>query len=614
MSPASRLRPLRCLLALLLALPALLAAPAAGAPPATRTFVPIGSGYTSATLQRFAQAASRRDTSGNVSLLVLPITFATDPFAISAKERRDNLALADTRRGQLEAACNAVRLASQRCQATLAPILVRDDAYLQSNLDLFTADLDGIYILGGDQTVAMQVVADTPTEQRMAAAYGAGVVVGGNSAGAAVQSLTMIAGYTGANGPENGLQQGSVDLWTSEGQADRTRGLIFGLPDVVLDQHEYQRGRIGRLLNAAWATGLTGVGADADTGAVIEDEARLTDVVGRSSVIILDQRTYGASGRYAGPTHSLAVRRVATHLIPPGGFGYDLARLRPLVGGQPQPAPPIAGRAFAMLRLPAGYGPLLLAGDISGDKAGAVAQRFVARSGGAGARLVVIALGYPKSAAAQADAKAYAAALQPFVTAPVQWFVLDARANQAAIQSALGAATGVFLTAPDQSLVMGALGGAPAVVDAISAAWQGGAALMADNAAAAALGQTMTADPPPTAASLEDDAIGDFLVGGVDIRPGLGFLSQVAVEPRLLPDRHWGRLYNLVAYDRSVLAIGIDVGTAVELSQAGGVVWGMSAAVTLDGRNASFAEGSNGALGARYVLLDSYVDGDAVAP
>ena len=42
-------------------------------------------------------------------LLVLPITFATDRILITAKERTDNLALADTRRGQVEAACNAVK-------------------------------------------------------------------------------------------------------------------------------------------------------------------------------------------------------------------------------------------------------------------------------------------------------------------------------------------------------------------------------------------------------------------------------------------------------------------------------------------------------------------------
>jgi cyanophycinase-like exopeptidase len=305
---------------------------------------------------------------------------------------------------------------------------------------------------------------------------------------------------------------------------------------------------------------------------------------------------------------------VATHLIPPGGYGYDLAKLRPLVNGQPQPAPVIAGRTFDMLRLPAGNGPLLLGGDISGDKSGLASRRFVERSGSSNARLVVLATGYAKSADAQADAKAYAAAFQPGVTAPVQWFVLDSHADHAAIQSAIDDATGIFLTAPDQSLVLAALNGAPAVVDALRSAWQSGVTLMADNAAAAALGQHMSADPTPTAASLEADAIGDFFVDEVDVRVGLGFLPSVAIEPRLLPDRHWGRLYNSIYRDRSVLTVGVDVGTAVEFTQAGGVVYGTSAVVALDGRYAGLSVGSNGALGARYALLDSYVEGDAVTP
>src|SRR5947208_7722756 len=114
----------------LLVLLAGLAVPAAGAPPITRTLVPIGSDYTEVTLQRFAREAAQRDTSGNVYILVLPITYATDAYSISAKERRDNLSLADGRRGQIETACDAVRATSQTCQVVLAPILVRHDAYL----------------------------------------------------------------------------------------------------------------------------------------------------------------------------------------------------------------------------------------------------------------------------------------------------------------------------------------------------------------------------------------------------------------------------------------------------------------------------------------------------
>lgn len=601
------------LLALTLLL-AMLVTPASGAPPITRTLAPVGSGYSESTLQRFALAASQRDTSGTVSILVLPITFSLDAFVTSAKERKDNLALANTRRGQVEAACNIVKTPAQVCVATLAPILVRDDAFLQSNLDLFTADLDGMYILGGDQTVAMRVVADTPTEQRMAAAYNAGAVVGGNSAGAAVESLTMIAGYIGDNGPDQGLQQGSVDLWTSEGPADHERGLIFGLPNAILEQHTYQRGRIGRLLNVVAQTGQPGIGADADTGAIIENEAAIIDVAGATSVIIVDPKTYPTTVRYAGPSNSLAIHGITTHLIPPGGYGYDLTRMRPLVNGQPQFAPDITGRSFDMLRLPNGYGALLLGGDISGDKAGPVAQRFVAQSGGPNARLVIVATGYAKSASAKADAKDYAAALQPGVAAPVQWFVLDARTDQAALQAALAQATGIFVTAPDQSRVLAALQGAPLIISSLRTAWQSGATLMADNAAAAAFGQLTSIDPPPTSASLEDDSMADFRADGVTVHPGLGFVPGVAIEPRMLPDRHWGRLYNILARDRMVLALGVDTGTAVELSQSGGVVWGTSAALTIDGRTADFSLGSNGALAARYVLLDTYVQGDTVTP
>src|SRR5829696_7822072 len=166
------------------------------------TYIPIGSDYRADTLQRFAQAAAQHDTNSVVDILVIPITFATDPFNISNGERQQNLTLADNRRGRVESACNAVKQPNQTCRVILAPVLVRADAYLQGNLDLFPPELDGMYILGGDQTIAMQVVANTPFEERMASAFQAGAVVSGNSAGAAVESLNMIGGYIGNNGPE----------------------------------------------------------------------------------------------------------------------------------------------------------------------------------------------------------------------------------------------------------------------------------------------------------------------------------------------------------------------------------------------------------------------------
>src|SRR5512140_698941 len=366
------------------------------------TLIPIGADYTAETLQRFALAAAQRDTNGIVDLLVITITYGTNAYSTTNGERQKNVTLANSRRAQIEDACNVVKRADQVCRAVLAPVLIRSDAYLQSKLDLFVPDLDGMYILGGDQTIGMQVVANTPFEDAMANAFAAGAVVAGNSAGAAVQSRNMINGYVGNFGPENGFQQGTVDLWTYDGPTDSTRGLRFGISNAIFEQHAFQRGRIARLINASFTTGLLGIGPDAATGAVIVNESTLTDVTGETAAIIVDLQTYNATGRFAGPSNSLAIHGLTTHLIPPGGFGYDLMHRRPLVDGKPLTAPSLTGRTFGPLHVPAGYGPLLLAGDLRSDPGGSVSQRFVALSGArANARVVVLALGYARNTDAQ---------------------------------------------------------------------------------------------------------------------------------------------------------------------------------------------------------------------
>ena len=86
-----------------------------------------------------------------------------------------------------------------------------------------TPGLDGIYVLGGDQVVAMEVVASTPLETALARAQAAGAVTSGNI-GAAVRSTDMIAGFHRQNGPERGLGR-AVDLWLYDGPTDETRAL-----------------------------------------------------------------------------------------------------------------------------------------------------------------------------------------------------------------------------------------------------------------------------------------------------------------------------------------------------------------------------------------------------
>ena len=115
-------------------------------------------------------------------------------------------------------------------------------------------ETDGAFILGGDQDIAMEVLAESPAEAAMASAFDRGVVFGGTSAGAAVESKSMIAGFTGSNGPEDGFAQGSVDVWWANGPDSARRGLIFGSQNIIYDQHFYQRGRFARLLNVVAAS------------------------------------------------------------------------------------------------------------------------------------------------------------------------------------------------------------------------------------------------------------------------------------------------------------------------------------------------------------------------
>ena len=528
--------------------------------------------------------------------------------------RNKNLTLAETRRGQVEAACDAVIPAGETCTATLVPVLIRDDAFDPANVAMVTPGLDGIYILGGDQVVAMQVVANTPFEAALANAQAAGAVTGGNSAGAAVESADMIAGYTGNNGPEQGFEQGAVDLWLYGGPTDDTRGLVFGLQDVLLDQHVLQRGRIARLISASFTAGELGIGADADTAITIENGTDLTEVGGTSAAFVSDSLTYGSLGQFDA-SGTLSIHDVATHVLAPGD-AFDMAARQPIVGGSPVVAPSVAGRTFPTLATPAGSGPLLLGG---GAPSASVLDRLVAASGGPGSNIVILAAGYAKPDLAVKDAKAFAASLSA-AGASASWFVVDAKAKPAVVSAAVAAADGVFLTAPDPSRVLAGLAVQPAITTAVHDAWLGGTPLLANDAAASALGAGFASDarPGPSTGEIEAAAVAEFRPDSVTTVAGLGWVD-VIVEPGIVSNRHWGRLYNDLADQAAAadrLGYGIDGGTALEFRSdwAAPRVVGDSVVVALDGRLGSFGVGSNGALSARWVILDTFVGGQEVAP
>ena len=184
------------------------------------------------------------------------------------------------------------------------------------------ADVTGIFMTGGNQSTLAGVVVGTPFGTAIKAAHARGVVVGGTSAGASVQSEHMMAfGSEGAT-PKLRMAQMSAGL-----------GL---LPGLVIDQHFDQRGRYGRLLSlVAHAPHLIGMGVDEDTAAVVT-QGHLLEVVGRGAVTLFDGNAMTSNVDTAAGTAPLMVSGVVLHSLP-AGSRFDLAarRLLPGAGGRP---------------------------------------------------------------------------------------------------------------------------------------------------------------------------------------------------------------------------------------------------------------------------------------
>lgn len=580
--------------------------------------IPIGASYQDDTLSYFALRAANHDSDNTITIKVLPITYASNAFNISPGERAANLALAQDRAGQIEDACEAVTGPPQTCDAQVIDVQVRSDAESAALVNQLTASTDGIFILGGDQTIAMQVTANTLLEDALFDRFQAGAPIGGTSAGAAVQSRYMIAGYTGGNSAWDGLKLGAIDLWYGPPGADE-RGLLFGLAGAVIEQHVLERGRIARLLQAVEQLpgGHIGIGVDWGTAARIEAGSLLTGTVGAYAAIVVDQETYGsaAGSTYFGPGQVLSIRDVGLHVLPPGGFGYDLAARRPVIQGVPQPAPDLAGRDRGLAVAPPGAGPLYLAGDLSSAPLGPVVADFAGAAQAAGGTTIVLAAGYSGQAAANQAANAWVNRLTQLGVGNVEAIVLAGAVDPNQVAAELSAAAAIFVVGGRNDILASQV---PAMLNAgidqvLLGRWHAGAPVLLDNAAAAASGTWMSAAGPPV--DVEIEASDSFLAGHVPIVPGLDLLPGVVFEPRFLYDYHYGRLVSHLAAHPNMVGFGIERATALRIDPVQVAVLGDMAVMVMDGRYMTFSgEGANGAFAAAWIILDTFAAGQAIPP
>lgn len=585
--------------------------------------IPIGASYEPVTLSLFAAQAIAYDSNNDIQIRLLPTPYASNHRWITPQERQDNYAQALQRASELENACVALLSPATTCTVTVPDIQTRPDAYNSTKVSQLIGDIDGIYIVGGDQTIAMRALANTPVENILETHYNNAVPFGGNSSGAAVQSRYMIAGYVANNSAWNGLEYGAVNLWYGA-ITNSQRGLRFGLSNGVIEQHTLERGRLWRLLQATQrlpeGVNHLGIGPDWGTAVVIENGQIVNQPTGATATIIVDEESYGsaANATYVGAKQILSIRNVAFHVLPEGDYGYDLLQHLPIINGQMDSfVPDIGGRNYNLLCGNNPTGNLLVTGDLGINPMGIVTQRFAALAQAAGGTKVVWAVGYASEGVALQEALLWKNSLQQLGVTNVQIALLTDNTNLEVLASQLSAASSIFVTGDDQQMLAGRIvdlqnAGIPTL---LLQKWQNGGVLLFDDAAAAAVGQWMSDTPrPETTEEVEAQASDSFLAGYINSAPGLGLIPNTIFEPRLAYDYRYGRLVSHLWLHLNSVAFGLERGSAIEISPNSVQFRGDSAIMAMDGRYAGIRQtGNNNGMAITWLFLDSYAGTDSIA-
>jgi cyanophycinase len=190
----------------------------------------------------------------------------------------------------------------------------REEATEPANVELLRGAA-GVFFTGGDQLKITSQIGDTPVYQSIRAIYERGGTICGTSAGASVMTETM-------------LVAGGGDASHRIGDALQLAPGLGLLPDVIVDQHFAERGRIGRLLGAvAQNPRIVGIGIDEDTAIIVQRQR--FQVFGSGAVYVVDGRhTTYSNLTSESPDRTMSVYDVKLHVLSAGDV-FDLGRRRP---------------------------------------------------------------------------------------------------------------------------------------------------------------------------------------------------------------------------------------------------------------------------------------------
>ncbi len=260
----------------------------------------------------------------------------------------------------------------------------------------------------------------------------------------------------------------------------------------------------------------------------------------------------------------------------------------------------LAGASGAPAQVAEVRGSLLIVGG--GSQPDALVERFVELAGGRG-RAVIVVVPFA-SDEPEATGEDKAAQLREF-GARAFTLPITGRRPAAGAETTLDSVTGVWFSGGDQVPLVAALEGTP-VLAAIRRRYLGGAVLGGTSAGAAVMSDSML-----TGNQRRPDSLGYFgdefpviARGSIEVRTGFGFLPGAIVDQHFIRRERHNRLLAVVLERPTLIGVGIDEGTALEVGPDG--LWrvlGRSAVLIYDARSANITPPGAPLLGAGGVRL-----------
>jgi cyanophycinase len=411
-----------------------------------------------------------------------------------------------------DAAASAAILQDWQDEEIADAVLMHTRSRDEANSAEFVAVLEkatGVWFVGGSQQKLADAYVGTLFEERVLALLGRGGVVGGSSAGAAIQSRMMIqSGKTEAN-----IGQG-FDL----------------LPGTIIDQHFSARNRLTRLMSAVDKNPLkVGLGIDEQTALLVA--GRMMRVVGVGKVTVC----YGKSDKYGLESQ----QKTYAH-----GTALDLTSLRRVARSrQAEPFPPKKTPAIEVKR-----GALMIVGG--GGMPLELVKEFVKLAGGDDAKIVVLPTAMPDPLPGTTGQRMFAAVGVTDVTVLVQRKLEDVESRE--MLQALKNATGVWFGGGRQWRFVDAYEHTKAY-PLIFAVLKRGGVIGGSSAGASIQGDYLARGNP----------LGNLDIMAAGYERGFGFLPGVAIDQHFAQRNRFADMASLVKRYPQVLGIGIDEATAL---------------------------------------------------